>query len=1588
MNGPDASAVHQYEALRRKLLDTSLRSRMISYRPAKASGIEFLPKEPSSLFRLFCTDGRSFTFTGQPDPPLRRGVMADQGLFAESPEQLEEFEMKARQELGDYLQNPLELDMLQNPEPLADTRLSTPHFNSNLQKRLTKIWRDSKALTEETGLNVLFLAMGSVAWHENPGSEERTAPLLFIPCQLERQANGQFRLKHDGGDLGSNLAFAVMAKETFGLELPEWQDEESAPAYFALVEEAVKRMQGWRIDPSFAALGFFQFTKLVMYEDLDPARWPQDSSPTHHPDVAALLGSGYGPAYKPTPEGADIDALRPVESSFEVYDCDSSQAQAILTAQSGASMLIEGPPGTGKSQTIANLIAEFVASGKTVLFVSEKLAALEVVHRRLKEAGLADACLQLHSRGSKRRAFYEELKHTMGLQRSYQGPGHTFARLSQVRSDLNSYYSSVSRPVASFGLSPFDALGELLALQGQSSTGQGKSVEFSQLAHLAWHQLKAAEPVLEGLDQQITQSGAPSQHPFFGAKITLVTQTDLQRVRGELTSCQSLEGEARSKTAALAKRLGVACPTNHASVALLAKCARLAADAPKAPSLNLADSDWERRRAEIQQAISSLIEVQRIKSQREGQVKQEAWTARWGETAEAYERWADKWHKFLSPLWHRESSRLARALTPSGPTSPEEQEALLSDLIKWQNTSRALTQAQPLLSSLYGSSWQGEFTSPQEVQALLDWALQVRSEALTGAIPSEFLEGLGRGFETEGLLEEALEAVRAAKRLDEGLASLSESLAYDHKRLERLDTAQLASQLDSWSAALPRLPEMAKLNVLTQELAGSGLASLEPLVHQWTPQQGSMRTSLLCAYLEGVLRTAWQTAPPLASFDRVVHEQKVREFRELDSLALSHNRARVIATHLRGLPNWDLGLGSLGLLRRQTELKRGHKPVRWAMERAGEAVQKMKPVLLMSPLSVAQFLPPGTVSFDAVIFDEASQIKPEDALCSIIRSRQTIVVGDSRQMPPTSFFDRLVYLEDEEAPDDVQTIAGIESILALMASATRGTQRTRELSWHYRSLHPSLIEPSNQAFYRGSLVVFPTTGKDDSLGLKLRHDPESVYDRGKSRTNLKEAETVAKAAFDHAQTRPNESLGIAAFSKTQQEAIQDALDRLRKEAPGVLESLDTNHPFEPLFVKNLETVQGDERDVIFVSIGYGKDADGKLTMNFGPINAEGGERRLNVLMTRARRRCEIFTSLTSSDIRLQEGSGEGLAVLKDFLAHAEGQPLASGGRSNSKIGGRIASFLASRLANHEVTAEEGIGGGSFSLDLTLKGRKAGSEDVLGVELDGGSCRQAQSCRDREKLRLDALTKRGWRLERAWTPDLWKDPASEVERLAAALQADGSVLTETEEAETDFVELLTASPPPVTTMASLPEYTAWDGPMSLPPGGLADLDPQQMAALIWEATAIEGPIHQDLLLLRLRASSGAARAGARIQSAFGWGLDYALKRGPLMAQGAFVMLPEQASRPARSRAKRPAGERKAHWVPPHELEVSMEKTVAGSLGITADQAALASWKLLGFQRTSPEMLQLASLAIEKLCRTGRLTKTGDLLSIPEAPPRQA
>jgi superfamily I DNA and/or RNA helicase len=396
-------------------------------------------------------------------------------------------------------------------------------------------------------------------------------------------------------------------------------------------------------------------------------------------------------------------------------------------------------------------------------------------------------------------------------------------------------------------------------------------------------------------------------------------------------------------------------------------------------------------------------------------------------------------------------------------------------------------------------------------------------------------------------------------------------------------------------------------------------------------------------------------------------------------------------------------------------------------------------------MSIASFLPPGRLEFDVVVFDEASQVKAVDAFGAILRGRQIIVVGDTRQMPPTDFFSREVEMDEED-----NATSDIESVLAMFRA--RGAQE-RYLSWHYRSRHESLIAVSNVEFYDRRLVVFPSPGTNPhATGLKFHYLPDAVYDHGRTRTNREEARAVAKTVIAHAANKPDLSLGVVAFSMAQRDLIQVEVELLRRENPALETFFTQQHPTEPFFIKNLENVQGDERDVILISIGYGRNESGRVAKEFGPVNRDGGERRLNVLITRAKLGMEVFSNFRADELELDASARHGVRALKHFLKYAEtGEldiPLETGREADSPF--ELEVMLALRERGYQMEPQVGTAG--YFIDIGVKDPEYPGRYVLAIECDGASYHSARSARDRDRLRQGVLESLGWRFHRIWGTD--------------------------------------------------------------------------------------------------------------------------------------------------------------------------------------------------------------------------------------------
>jgi hypothetical protein len=1293
------------EAARRDLLDLSLRNQLLNHRPSKARGVTVVDELPATVYRQLWDDERPFAFLAGTSP-------GDEGETAEPP-----------------------TPPAAGEEPAArhrDSKLQTAHSAERLQARLLATARDARFVEEEQGVNVLFLALGFLRWREPDVAADapwRSAPLCLVPVRLARsRADAQFALSAVDAEPLGNLTLAVKLKADAGIVLPELPapDGLDLEAWFAQVATAVSSKSGWSIERRIA-LDLFSFGRYLMWRDLDPAAWPAGDGPAERPLVARLFGGGFKPL--PTPEV--LDATRPPERIGEVVESDGSQAEALAAVAAGADLVIQGPPGTGKSQSICNLIAEAAAAGKTVLFVAEKMAALSVVQRRLEAVGLGALCLELHSDKAAKRAVLGEVGRTLRSDAPAPAPGGELDRgYATLRAELGAYAAALAAPVGASGMGPGAALDALAAL-GEVRPAELPPDAFPDLDATA---IAAHDAALAEITAALARSGPLAAHPWGAARLATVLPGMENRLVTLVAAARAALDPARAAGAALAQALDADAPDGPDATARLVAAARHAAARPA----GVVDPDspaWTVDPASLDQLFAAGDAYAALRKRYDDVLIPEAWDQDLTQVRADLAAFGEGVFRWVSGAWRAANGRLkGLCRTGAAPKDHAAQVALADAVLAARRHAAAVRQRDGIGTALFGAGWCG---------ADSDWAQLARARAWATA----WKGGRSQGWPT-------CRAVEAATA-DAALVAHGPALtAWDAAELA-LRTALLAGPetltWDAWAQRLAAqaggtggLHDVCAVNRAAEPLAA--LPAVVAAVRTWSRPVSELADALRAARLGALLDRALTERPELARFDASAHDRSRARFAELDRAVLAANRLRIAHAHRTRLPAATEG-GAAALLRRESEKKTRHLPLRTLLRDAGAAVQRVKPVFLMSPLSVAAYLEPGGLTFDLVVFDEASQVRPVDAVGALARGRQLVVVGDSKQMPPTSFFDRLIGGDgDPDEGDEAGWASDLESVLGLCLGSGCPSLMLR---WHYRSRHPSLIATSNRLFYEDRLRTFPSPAgapRPDGDGLTLTHLPAAVYDRARSRSNPLEAAAVAEAVMAHAKATPQLSLGVAAFSQAQMLAIGTEVER-RRRADGSCEAFFAAHPNEPFFIKNLENVQGDERDVILMSVGYGRDSTGAVNLNFGPLNADGGERRLNVLITRARRRLRVFTNLLPEDIDERRTQAKGVLALKTFLAYAR-----SGAVQEAQPG--TVRGVAARLMP---PGAEGVSDDGVAWRL----------GNLAVRIDDDVWCAAATCRDRERLQDEVLTGLGWKVHHAWRLGWWRRPDEEKRRIEAA-----------------------------------------------------------------------------------------------------------------------------------------------------------------------------------------------------------------------------
>ncbi len=1433
---------------------------------------------------------------------------------------------------------PIPPNLFEDDDINADVSIQVSNIQTNQSvketyKTLRSLMKKSKEFTEEKGLNALHLAFGFINWKENGTTgQELRSPLLLVPVKLSQEdLFSPIILSRSDDEVSSNYSLEQKLFSDFGIELPKINEETNINEYLEKVNDAVKAL-GWNVTNDVVQLSLFSFMKINMYRDLE-----LHSEQICNNHIVRVLN---GEVYRDGAGISDIsnynhDNVEPKEV-FSVVDADSSQQDAILLAKRGTSFVLQGPPGTGKSQTITNIISELIADGKKVLFVSEKMAALEVVYKRLTKVGLAPFCLTLHSHNAKRREILDQLNESINMSRLktslQQDAYNELYKLKEVRSKLNQYSIDLHTPIEPLGKTIYQVNGYISQYENY------RNIDFIQEGADNFTQtlLSQCESALEEVTKIISKSGYQQDNPWNGyASLQPPTYEFRQRfiVDADVLTTQINDGIALFST--INKILGTNkdwCLFEVDDLQLIYDCSNISPKVPVAwisldlesliTSLNNCIYDLHKKSIIQDKSnkfnddcikIRSSIETNECISQKTSEITnnindynnaynshkilseqvveytqkhidaenkyslcnesskkesqlcdemQQAWQLAQNEILKDFDenilaldinnmlsRYRVDYRSFfkrMGGLYKQDrKSILVNCKVPIKLTYEQglitlntindvlnkkdayEQQLKISDeankllasageelrvatkMLKdtEENLSNAnlklLTEQQNLYSAIdkISNEYQieidektkslstmcndigiiidreiNEDTDFVELKSAFEWCIKFKVFALKYSFNNGYIVSA---------CENNIEIITNLKNCISDIKEWEIAITPNYNKFIELfddNTKNTASKLP-----LLKLLDMVKLcnenfayleYLIDYRLAEKLLTDLGIISYLDKAKEIGLAADEIVPVFKKCFFRSWLDVitPRFSSiqdFRRLRQDERVSAFKSLDKSHMEISKAIVISKLIAKLPNFDAfsADGEIALLRREMAKQRKLMPTRLLIASLPNLLPALKPCVMMSPLSVSTYLGSSNFEFDTVIFDEASQVRTEDAIGAIFRAKQVIIAGDSKQLPPTDFFASAMSTSDEyeESEDgEVNDSGAYESLLeeAVMLP-------TQTLLWHYRSRHEHLIAFSNAKIYQGNLITFPSaTDNSDGMGVEYSYVQGGTYDKGGKNGNRAEAARVVELTYEHFKRYPNRSLGIIAFGEIQQSAIQDALNEKRRSNPTFEHFFkDDNH--ESLFIKNLETVQGDERDTIILSIGYAPDVTGQFHMNFGPLSRDGGERRLNVAVTRARYNLKLVGSILPTDIAVERISGQGPKLLRTYIDFAINGINAILGETtaddnlwfDSPFEASVHQFLTDK--GYNVTTQVGCSG--YRIDMAVKHPKYSGRYAIGIECDGAMYHSARTARERDRLRQTVLEDMGWKIYRIWSTDWIKDRHTEGTRLLNAVE---------------------------------------------------------------------------------------------------------------------------------------------------------------------------------------------------------------------------
>lgn len=1299
----------------RKLLDLSLRNMLINMRITR-SVVPLLGKNLSAIENDL-SDGSEFEILHR---PVEWNI-----------HKIEAATDNTINDLGPY-EDLIELER-------QHKRIHSWCTESELNKLMTKMYRTANTSLEENGASTLYLTLGRLRWSEgikNP--KHYYAPVLLIPIEIIRKsATKGFVIRMRDEEAHINITLLEFLKQRYKIEIPGLtpipMDEHGVDVkkIFAIIRQAIMGRNMWDIvEDSF--IGNFSFSQFVMWNDIHT-----------HPDKLAdnkiirALINGYADWDRSISENVfSDDAYLPVP-------VDASQIRAINMAANDVSFVLHGPPGTGKSQTITAMIANALAKGKTVLFVAEKMAALEVVQKRLMSLGIGDFCLELHSNKAVKKNVLDQLKKGIdlgvwGIRTDYD---QRIDDIHKMREELDDYAKKLHEK-HQCGMSVRELIDAYEAIPEQKKRYKPDK-DF--IASVTKEQLEKNKLLLERVVVAGKAVGNISGHIFSNIGQTEYSQSYRKSLEDALYRYEKSVDEFDSISEGFLNATGESKPVSEADWMYEIGLAESIINGREIPDFILCcenlDDEFSAPLTYISYRNQYIQQYQYFYSR----YKESALQIDFANYGQRYIYASKKLFGKVKAIASITAELQQHMLIQAAPEYLSAYENEIQQFMWANNNYNNAKAAVPEYWNAYlddGVTFDSlqnlKFEWEKQLEAVRTYSDKLATLKMNGSYENcidSCRRILGAYYEMKDKEEKVKELLQLSNMND------SENYIEDKK--------EFIYFIDSHSS---ELRDWITYQEIREECIRNGL---EDICKEYA--NGLEHDSVIPVYFKNVYKDLiWsiiENEPVLDKFKGSTFNEKISQYKKMEEKFIKLTKEEIYYKLTHNLPtgheNAEIAK-EIAILRKAISSGGRGLSIRNLFDQIPHVLLKICPCFLMSPISVSQYLSLDNDKFDVVIFDEASQLPTCKAVGVLARGNNAVIVGDPNQMPPTSFFAGNMIDEDNLDIEDLDSV--LDDCLALNMPGTH-------LQWHYRSRHESLIAFSNQEYYANSMLTFPSVN-DRERRVKLC-TVDGVFNRKKGRINEEEGTAVVKEVLRryHNYKLNKQSIGIVTFNITQQGLIEDLLaEEYKKDA-----EFDkwANEKEERLFVKNLENVQGDERDVILFSVGFGPDEERKLSLNFGPLNKEGGWKRLNVAVSRARLEMIVFSSMTADMIDLSRTKSKGVEGLRAFLEFAEKGRLSGMSHKDDKKNQGIAKRICESIENAGYKVQRNVGHSDFKIDIAVVNPYDEEEYLLGILLDGTSYIKAKNTKDREVAQASVLGGLGWKLHRVWALDWWDNKEKEI-----------------------------------------------------------------------------------------------------------------------------------------------------------------------------------------------------------------------------------